>query len=544
MYCTRAASLALQEISRTRDSEEMSGEALAVNDSSTRDDESRDDNRYLHNPLICNTSVPVGDRPGVECQPITLLIGDVKVRLLPKYRRGRRLFYCADSDSVRHETGQACDNSAGSTLLSQSNFPLVTGENMDGENRHTITSEDQLNCVSLVDKCSSLNRCISHKSMIGHDLLAVNLRLITTTDQQDNMGRKTFSSENVADRKQTVAATSRQQCDSAMRNKNTVFETRSSGTSPLKDEMEVLQRSSAEFIDGNVMEATAQPTSIECDNQTVLPPFTVDKLPGYAVCYSETEQDDEDICRGKSLLLNDVKSEAEVTFDDPRCRKQVTHVGRRRRVTMAISQRLKLDSAAVRRRCDPYEVSRKVIGFLASTVGLTCLLVGYTALGGWLFVRLEGQNAGRVQSNMRTTRTQFTEKLWMMTERLNVLHHDNWTQQAEQIMDEYASQVYLATKRQGWDGTNKDEVEVKTDAGEETSEQWSYAGALLYSITVITTIGRSRHVLTMSCSLNMLTYELLMRAGKSTPTSPDHFFRYHFVTIGANGNALVNFTRV
>ena len=74
------------------------------------------------------------------------------------------------------------------------------------------------------------------------------------------------------------------------------------------------------------------------------------------------------------------------------------------------------------------------------------------------------------------------ERLWNMTETLNVLHPDNWTHEATQILDNYTEEVYKATKNDGWEF---DQGDVK-----EKELQWSFAGALLYSITVITTIGR------------------------------------------------------
>jgi len=42
-------------------------------------------------------------------------------------------------------------------------------------------------------------------------------------------------------------------------------------------------------------------------------------------------------------------------------------------------------------------------------------------------------------------------------------------------------QVTLAVKENGWDGN---------DDTEKAPEQWSFAGSLLYAVTVITTIGR------------------------------------------------------
>jgi len=75
------------------------------------------------------------------------------------------------------------------------------------------------------------------------------------------------------------------------------------------------------------------------------------------------------------------------------------------------------------------------------------------------------------------------ELLWNITATLNVLHRDNWTHVAAQIMDRYTREVYIATKMNGWDLDNLSDEN-------ESEMQWSYAGALLYSITVITTIGK------------------------------------------------------
>ena len=46
------------------------------------------------------------------------------------------------------------------------------------------------------------------------------------------------------------------------------------------------------------------------------------------------------------------------------------------------------------------------------------------------------------------------------------------------------TQVTLAIKENGWDGN---------DDNEEVAQQWSFAGALLYAVTVITTIGMYGH---------------------------------------------------
>jgi len=58
----------------------------------------------------------------------------------------------------------------------------------------------------------------------------------------------------------------------------------------------------------------------------------------------------------------------------------------------------------------------------------------------------------------------------------------NWTAEAMFLLRNYTIAVFNATKNDGWDGDLD-----KRD--ENAKSQWSFPGALLFSITVITTIG-------------------------------------------------------
>ena len=71
-------------------------------------------------------------------------------------------------------------------------------------------------------------------------------------------------------------------------------------------------------------------------------------------------------------------------------------------------------------------------------------------------------------------------RLWRITERLNTLHEANWTAETRAVVDEFAACVVAAVTGEGYSGSDEHE------------RQWSFPGALLYSITVITTIGE-RH---------------------------------------------------
>ncbi len=125
---------------------------------------------------------------------------------------------------------------------------------------------------------------------------------------------------------------------------------------------------------------------------------------------------------------------------------------------------------------------KKFLAFLFSTIGLTCLLVGYTILGGLIFMKLEAENEELVKSDLVKVRAEYVQHLWNITEKLNVLHEQNWSIMADAIFREYTKEVYQATKNKGWDGKDK-----------EAESQWTFAGAMLYCITVITTIGKCHH---------------------------------------------------
>jgi len=150
----------------------------------------------------------------------------------------------------------------------------------------------------------------------------------------------------------------------------------------------------------------------------------------------------------------------------------------------AVSEEVAEEELTRTKRC--VNCCKRFLAFLFSTIGLCCLMVGYTIIGGFIFRSLEAPNEVAIKNDIRLSLSYHVEWLWNVTEEMNVLHPDNWTKAAEAVLESFTREVYLATKIKGWDGKNDVEKEL----------QWSFPGALLYSVTVITTIGKyEQHIL-------------------------------------------------
>ncbi|XP_013793352.1 uncharacterized protein LOC106477314 [Limulus polyphemus] len=116
--------------------------------------------------------------------------------------------------------------------------------------------------------------------------------------------------------------------------------------------------------------------------------------------------------------------------------------------------------------------------FLFSHIGLCGLVVGYTIMGAFTFEALEAYNERAKREEMRTERTAVVEALWDITVESSVLHEINWTERAAATLRNFEVTLVRAVRKEGYDG--KDDPPL----------QWSFSGALLYSIIVITTIGK------------------------------------------------------
>ncbi|XP_029159233.1 uncharacterized protein LOC114931398 isoform X2 [Nylanderia fulva] len=112
-----------------------------------------------------------------------------------------------------------------------------------------------------------------------------------------------------------------------------------------------------------------------------------------------------------------------------------------------------------------------------SHVTLISLVVAYCLIGAYAFEALEAGHEKEVKMSIRNVRGNVSEKLWEITKDFDVLIRENWTEQALNELEEFEKSL-IQKMKDGWDGTE-----------EESSIQWTFAGALFYSIIVITTIG-------------------------------------------------------
>jgi hypothetical protein len=91
-------------------------------------------------------------------------------------------------------------------------------------------------------------------------------------------------------------------------------------------------------------------------------------------------------------------------------------------------------------------------------------------------------------------RHQTVERLWSITESLNILYRENWTRVVEKELRRYSEELLTSLIRQHnlADEAAASRKRHQDDGKPPHLEQWTFAGSFLYSLTVITTIGESR----------------------------------------------------
>ncbi|XP_041450179.1 uncharacterized protein LOC111079074 [Drosophila obscura] len=138
----------------------------------------------------------------------------------------------------------------------------------------------------------------------------------------------------------------------------------------------------------------------------------------------------------------------------------------------------------------------QLLKLVLSTPGLMLLVTLYSVLGALIFPLLEAPQDLTKSAAIAKSREDCLRELWIITEKLNVLYERNWTMLVHEQLRRFEGSIVAAT-RQGaagiGGGASFQPASASAlghfgyDAGDPQS--WTFSEALLYSVTVITTIG-------------------------------------------------------
>ena len=153
---------------------------------------------------------------------------------------------------------------------------------------------------------------------------------------------------------------------------------------------------------------------------------------------------------------------------------------------------------------------KTTIAFIFSHIGLSVTVVAYALAGGLLFQAIEGRNEIDEMMNASFHIMKFKHEKANLTYNLaldvsaNQLSCDNFTNQIVAHYDEFQRLLQELVVYNAWDWrkTTDDKINIK----------WSLASSLLFSVTLITTIGKiDRSIIALSWNIqvnyiNILNY--------------------------------------
>lgn len=150
---------------------------------------------------------------------------------------------------------------------------------------------------------------------------------------------------------------------------------------------------------------------------------------------------------------------------------------------------------------------------LVTNLGICILLFGYTLIGSVIFLAIEGGNS--IQHQMLATtslatnlnykrqfnstaelktkndkaREKTVENIWDITVSLNILYRDNWTRLAAQEITRFQDELLKSLEEEM---SHQQTAQQRKSLGKRSQEnyEWTFAKSFLYSLTVLTTIGK------------------------------------------------------
>ncbi|MPC24458.1 hypothetical protein E2C01_017539 [Portunus trituberculatus] len=122
------------------------------------------------------------------------------------------------------------------------------------------------------------------------------------------------------------------------------------------------------------------------------------------------------------------------------------------------------------------DACRRLIAFLFTQVGVCGLVVAYNIMGAFAFRAIEGEygDAAPEEAALQL-REDAVKRLWNITARLNILEQTKWRQEVTRALEDFQGDVVPLVKAKGYRGVLP-------------SQAWSFSAALMYSLSVYTTI--------------------------------------------------------